>query len=156
MDFAETLFIHRAFEQLKRGVAPVLLDDKQAHVGFITGFHHGQAILPAGGHGFFRHHMLAVTSGQNGLLRMQARRRADGYQIAVGFAEHGFIVPVAGDMVFFRVFGQYPGVLVADGHQFKVFRVFFNGTEVVFRYAPAADHSYFYGAIRNGGKHGDS
>ena len=155
VDFAEAFFVHGTLEILESGIITILFNYKKTCISFIASFYHGETVFPACCHGFFRYYMLAVTGGHNCLLGVQTGRRTYGHKIGVGFAEHGFIIFITGYMIFFHMFGQYLGVLVADSHQLEVFRVLFNGTEMVFRYTSAANYGYFDGAPCDKGKHGE-
>ena len=138
VDFAKAFFIYCALEQLQRGVHAVLLDYKQAHACFITGFNHAHAVCPARRHGLFAHHMHAVPRRQHGLLWVQAAGGAQGDQIKLLFLQHFLHAGVGWHLVLRGMGLQHGGVGVANGSQFQVGSVFFNRAKMVFGNAPAA------------------
>lgn len=75
VDTAKAPLFYRSLQQLQGGVFPVLFDDQQHHARPVAGLDHFEPIPPAGGHGFFRHHMDAVTGDFDGLGWVDAAGR---------------------------------------------------------------------------------
>ena len=153
VDAAEALFVDGPLEQLERGVAPVLLDHEKAASGFVAGVDHGQAVLPAGGHGLFRHDMTPGTGRLDDHLGMQAARRADGDEVAIALVQQLGQGGKTGNAVTLRVVTQYGWIAVADGDQFHIVLMLFYCAKVVFGDAAAADDGVSDLSAGNGRKH---
>ena len=76
--------VDRPLEQLQRGVAPVLLDDEQAHAGLVAGAHHALAVAPARGHRLFGHDVTPAARDLDRLLRVQPARRGEHDDVGPG------------------------------------------------------------------------
>jgi len=57
------------------------------HASLVAGLDHAHAVLPAGSHGLFGHHVHAVAGGGDGLLGVQAAGSAEGNEVGLFLRE---------------------------------------------------------------------
>ena len=131
VDAAEAALLDRLFQQLKRAVAAVLLDDEQAGTGLIAGPHHRQAIAPAGGHGLLGHHVETGACGVGGLAGVQAAGGGQHDAVSLGVGQHCAQAGVALGTGLGHRSGQRAGVGVANVGQLTAFGMLGDGIEVV-------------------------
>lgn len=87
---AKAALIEGTLQHLQGGVAAVLLDDKKADTGIVTGLDHPYTILPAGSHRLFCHDVDTVASAEDRLVRMKPTRCAQGNEVQLFVGEHVF------------------------------------------------------------------
>ncbi len=138
-DPPEASLLYGPPQKLQCAVATILLDNEQAHAGFVTFADHAKAIHPARCHWLFGNDMAAGPCSRNSLCRVQAagRTQCDDVDIALGqqLVQRGESADPAG----LGSCLQPSLVGVADRDQLQILAVISNRRQMIAGNAPAAD-----------------